>query len=384
MDTRAFADQELTDPKLIALKQQMGDFAWGDRVQRAHERVDMLREVATLRAEGLSLKNAVKRLGVALDSHRRWSRRYETEGFVGLLDRSGRIGATHDACPVPRVRTEPIGSGKRGRRALGFVKWVGGKAAVMPHLLQYVPQTFGTYYEPMVGAGTLFHTLQPTGRVVLGDVNADLITCYTVIRDNVQGLIESLQQHVNTQEHFMRVRSMNPLLLPDVERAARFIFLNKTCFNGLYRVNSHGRFNVPYGHFTDPNICDIDTLLRWSQRLLHVDLRQTDYRQTLADATAGDFVYLDPPYLTSGGLAKNNVRYQAEGFDREAHHQLAETFCDLDRRGCCVILSNANIAEVHSLYAGFTLQAVTLRRAVHFDASRRAGFSEVIITNVRP
>lgn len=229
----------------------------------------------------------------------------------------------------------------------------------------------------------MFHALRPTGRVVQDDVNFELMTTYQVIRDDVGQLIAALQQHVNTAEHFNRMRGVDPAQLTPVERAARFIFLNKTCFNGLYRVNSSGAFNVPYGYIAHAHVCDDVTLHRWAALLRDVELHTGDYRDTLSTAKAGDLVYLDPPYLRNVHATPGAIRYSARDFRQDEHRELADVFRQLDRRGCYLIASNASLPEVRRLYDGYPIQALSVRRSVHWHASARANHPELLITNIR-
>lgn len=271
---------------------------------------------------------------------------------------------------------------KRGRKARSFIKWAGSKVGVMQELLAVFPSTFGTYFEPMVGSGTVFFTLKP-GRAVLGDLNAELMSCYQVIRDDLQGLLQALESHDNHKEHYLKVRDQDPGELCPTERAARMIFLNKTCFNGLYRVNSRGRFNVPYGKIYWANIKDEQTLGLVSQRLQGVDLHQGDYRACLAHAAEGDLVYLDPPYLSTGPKPAIFYAYQPLAFGEQEHQRLADTFRQLDQRGCHVVLSNANTPQVRQLYQGFVIETLDTSRPLNCIASRRRGWEEVVVHNIR-
>jgi DNA adenine methylase len=276
------------------------------------------------------------------------------------------------------------GGRKRGRKAISFIKWAGSKGPVMDQLLALFPACRGTYFEPMAGSGTVFFKLPRPRRAVLGDINAELMTCYQVIRDELPDLQAALDRHHNTEQHFKRVRAQDPRQLEPVERAARMVFLNKTCFNGLYRVNSRGKFNVPYGNILWANIRDDEALERVHRRLQGVSLRCGDYHQTLVDAGPGDLVYLDPPYLSPGPKASIFYAYQPRAFGERQHRRLAETFRDLDRRGCKVLLSNSNVPLVRELYQGFSQQVLHTRRPLNSVASRRAGWEELVIHNLGP
>ncbi|MBX3275386.1 MAG: Dam family site-specific DNA-(adenine-N6)-methyltransferase [Sandaracinaceae bacterium] len=264
-----------------------------------------------------------------------------------------------------------------GRPAASFVKWVGSKQGVLSAILARMAPPTGRYFEPMVGSGVVFLGLAPE-RAVLGDANAELVDCYRVIRDDVEALVRALDRHVNTREHFLAVRAQRPEDLPPVERAARFIFLNKTCFNGLYRVNAAGAFNVPYGGIAHANFRDAATLRRVSARLEGVSLRCADVAECVRDAGPGDLVYLDPPYFAA---PRAEVRYRAQGFGVEGHERLAALFDDLDRRGCRVVLSNADAPEVRALYRGRVVEVLATRRPVNRDARARDGWRELLIRN---
>jgi DNA adenine methylase len=275
-------------------------------------------------------------------------------------------------------------AGKRGRKAISFVKWAGSKGPVMEQLLALFPPCGGTYYEPLAGSGTVFFSMPRPARAVLGDINAELMGCYEVIRDRLPALLSALDRHHNTEPHFLQVRAQNPDALPPVERAARMIFLNKTCFNGLYRVNSSGRFNVPYGNILWANVRDDLALERVHRQLQGVSLRCGGYRETLQDAGPGDLVYLDPPYLSPGPRPTTFYAYQPRAFGEPEHRRLARTFRELDRRGCQVLLTNSNVPLVRELYRGYAVEVLRTRRPLNCVASRRDGWEELVIHNLPP
>jgi DNA adenine methylase len=367
------------DPRLAALRRQVGPAAWADRVAQARRREAVVLQARALREEGVSLLEASRALGASAASVARWDARHRRAGLAGLIARQGNVAAPRPCGSIARRRRRD----PRGRKPHTFVKWAGSKLGVMDRLLKLVPPAYGTYYEPMVGAGTLFFALRP-GRAILGDVNEELMTCYGVIRDHVERLLRALARHRNTYEHFLRVRAQAPADLDPVARAARLIFLNKTCYNGLYRVNRQGRFNVPYGRNPDANFRDAETLRRLSTVLRGVTLRCGDYRHTLADVRRGDFVYLDPPYFAATPARANRVRYQAEAFDVAAHRELADVVRRLDRRGCHVLVSNADTRAVRQLYRGFRLASWRVRRPINRALDGRDGHRELAFASVRP
>jgi DNA adenine methylase len=258
---------------------------------------------------------------------------------------------------------------------------VGGKKQVLPAIRALVPRRFGTFFEPMVGSGAVFFGLAPE-RAVLADLNRELVSCFRVVRDRVEELVAALAQHENTYEHFIWMRGLDPDALDEVERAARTIYLNKTCFNGLYRVNRQGRFNVPYGNTAHVVVCDAVMLRRFSERLRAARLVEGDVEATVQDARAGDLVYLDPPYLRDPERDASRFHaYQPEAFGLEAHRRLAALARELEGRGCHVLVSNADNPAVRALYEGFVIRSVDVARQVNARTSNRKGWRELLISS---
>lgn len=260
-----------------------------------------------------------------------------------------------------------------------FLKWAGGKRALVPTLTALMPPSYGAYYEPFVGGGAVFFALGPA-RAFLNDANEELITCYAAVRDRVDDVLAALAGHVNTPEHFDRVRAQRPADLDDVARAARLIFLNRTCFNGLYRVNRRGEFNTPYGRYRNPTLVPERSLRAASAALQGVTLTAGGYRDACATASSGDLVYLDPPYVPAGGHADFR-RYHRDQFREDDHEDLARLFKELDARGCHVRLSNAHTPFVLDLYADWTIHEIESRRAINSNGSRRGPVREVLVAN---
>ena len=265
------------------------------------------------------------------------------------------------------------------RKPRPFVKWAGGKRQIIKELVKRVPESFGVYYEPFLGGGALLFELMPK-KAVVGDVNEELINAYTVVRDRVEDLIKSLKKHRNERDYYYRIRSWRPK--DPVERASRFIYLNRTCYNGLWRVNSKGEFNVPFGRYKNPKICDEENLRAVSSYLRTADVRIVlgDYRETLKTAKRGDFVYLDPPYAPVSGTSRF-TEYVSGGFSEEDQVKLAEVFRDLDRRGCYVMLSNSDTPLIRDLYKGFLIESVSANRPINCVGSGRSNHRELIIRN---
>jgi DNA adenine methylase len=251
-----------------------------------------------------------------------------------------------------------------------------------------VPASIAHYREPFVGSAALFFELRRTGRIknaTLSDVNPELIGLYMVIRDEVEALIECLHEHEHRKfdrAYFYTVRHWDrePAWQnrPAVERAARLIFLNKTCYNGLHRVNRRGEFNVPWGRYTNPCVCDAPNLRAASTALANVELRVGDFKTTLQDAGDADFIYLDPPYVPVSATASFTA-YSAHAFGITEHHELAATFAELVARGCRPLLSNSDTALVRELYRRFELKPVHARRAINAQRSGRGPISELIV-----
>jgi DNA adenine methylase len=264
-----------------------------------------------------------------------------------------------------------------------FVKWAGGKGQLLPELMARVPKRFNRYFEPFVGGGALFFHLQPE-QAVLSDSNPELINLYLVIRDQVEELIEALVGHVYEKEYYYRLRDVERT--PEyaewsaVERASRFIYLNKTCYNGLYRVNSKGEFNVPFGRYKNPTILDEDTLRACHEALQGVDIECRDFREVWMDLGKGDFVYFDPPYVPVSATAKFD-EYTQEGFVEEDQRDLAEICRELDGRGVKFIASNADAPLVRELYEGFDIEVVYAARSINSKGRKRELVPEVVVRN---
>jgi DNA adenine methylase len=273
-----------------------------------------------------------------------------------------------------------------------FVKWAGGKTQIIERINHYFPTRFSRYFEPFLGGGAMYFylTLQKTSRfpAFLSDTNHDLINAYKVVRDEVEELIKILKYHEveyskSPSKYYYQLRDRTKL--DNVEGAARFIALNKTCYNGLYRVNRNGQFNVPMGRYKNPLICDSDNLRNVSSVLKHSSTRiyVSDYQKVLTDKTEeGDFIYLDPPYSPVSRTA-NFTGYTNTGFSMADQYQLAEIFNKLDNRGCIILLSNSNTRIIRELYKDYYLVEVEANRAINSKASKRVGHSELLIRNFK-
>jgi len=268
----------------------------------------------------------------------------------------------------------------RDSKAKPFLKWAGGKTRLLPVLRKcLVRQTFQRYFEPFLGGGALFFDIAPKA-AVLNDSNSELIFCYQIVRDHPAELFAMLKQKQVSESEFYRLRGLNPESLPPVERAARFIYLNKTCYNGLYRVNKKGQFNTPYGRNAKVSLADEDNLSGTSRLLKNVQLMSGDYSLVVKAADAGDFVYLDPPYLPVSKYA-DFKRYTKETFFEDDHRKLAETFRELAVKGCLVLLSNSFHEKIAKLYSGFYQEVVEMPRFINCKGEGRGRVRELLVSN---
>lgn len=263
-----------------------------------------------------------------------------------------------------------------------FVKWAGGKRWLVKVLKKEAPLKFSRYIEPFVGGGSLLFELLPK-RAIINDLNEELINAYLVVKNNVEELIESLKKHKNDREYYYKIRGLDPKKLDPIERASRFIFLNKTCYNGLYRENSKGEFNVPFGSYKNPKIVDPENLRAVSEYLNSCDIEiyNKDYKDVCALVQRGDFVYLDPPYYPISKTA-NFTKYTRYDFTEKDQIELSEVFKELDRKGAFVILSNSNTEFIRRLYKDYNIKEILAGRPINSKADRRkAKPIELIIKN---
>lgn len=275
--------------------------------------------------------------------------------------------------PLKRVRLE----------VTPFVKWAGGKRQLLSKLSKFVPDEYNRYIEPFVGGGVVYLMLQPK-RAILGDSNEELMNCYLAVKEYLDDLIQALaehQQHVPDKEYYYSIRGQDPRSLSTVARAARFIYLNKTCYNGLYRVNRKGEFNVPFGkHDSAPQLFDEDNLKAISRVLQGAELSAGDFQDIVSHASAGDFVYFDPPYLRPSDK-HSFTSYSINDFNEDDHNRLARVFQELDGKGCTVLLTNSDTPVVRTLYSGYVIEPVMTKRIINCKAGERGNFPELIISN---
>ena len=262
-------------------------------------------------------------------------------------------------------------------RCKPIMKWAGGKSQLLKELLPRIPDYSGKYIEPFFGGGALYLAFQPENAVI-ADSNPELINLYRQVADSVDEVIEKLKTYENTKEMFYEVRALDWTTLPPEEAAARTLYLNKTCFNGLYRVNKKGQFNTPYGRYKNPTICDEEILRKASDILKSAQIVCGDYLEVLHEyAQPGDFIFLDPPYIpvTEWGDFK---RYTKEQFYEEDQRNLAKEVKRLQKLGCYVILTNSSHPLVHELYGDFKIDVVATKRAISSKGDARTGEDAIV------
>jgi DNA adenine methylase len=275
-------------------------------------------------------------------------------------------------------------------RCRPFIKWAGGKSRLMSELGRSMPSRIDRYFEPFLGGGAMFFYLISNREfsAFLSDNNPDLITTYDVIRSEVEELIHVLSEYEseyfeNPEEFYYELRG-NRNLNGRVQTAARFITLNRTCYNGLYRVNQKGIFNVPFGGYENPTICDFENLRAVSSilRRSNAQIQRSDFFEACKNAESGDFLYFDPPYDPTSKTS-SFTRYTPGGFGDEDQRQLADLFQDLDERGCYVMLSNSDTPLIRNLYSSFArhITRIIAPRFINCKGSKRTGHKELIIRN---
>lgn len=258
-----------------------------------------------------------------------------------------------------------------------LLKWPGGKRALLKEIIPLFPKSFNHYYEPFIGGGAAFFALRPN-KAILADNNSDLINCYEQVRDNPDKVIAHLRDMPNTERDYYTIRESIPQ--DKAAQAARFIYLCTLSFNGIYRVNLKGVFNVPYGYKRHLKPCHTERIIAASEALSFADLRIGDFESSLADARDGDLVYLDPPYTVAHS---NNgfLKYNAKLFSWNDQERLAAVATALVERGCRVLVSNADHESIRALYTGFQLQAISRPSIIAASGVYRRQITECIFYN---
>lgn len=274
---------------------------------------------------------------------------------------------------------------KKNKKLQPFLKWAGGKRQLLPTIRKYIPQKYGTYYEPFIGAGAVLFDIQPSVGMI-NDSNTELINCYKVIRDSLDELVLDLRQYKNEKEYYYAIRDLdrnsNFKKLNPIQRASRIIYLNKTCFNGLFRVNSSGQFNVPFGSYQNPKILD-EILLKAVHNYLSskkIQIMNLDFEQAVKDAQKGDFIYFDPPYDPVSDTS-SFTGYDLNGFGKNEQQRLRDVYKKLSDKGCFVLLSNSATGFILDLYKDFSIITVAASRNINSVASGRGKIDEVLVMN---
>ena len=264
-----------------------------------------------------------------------------------------------------------------------IVKWVGGKRQLMFELLKNMPETYNRYFEPFIGGGALFFELQPQNGYI-SDMNEELINLYSVVRDDVYELIDDLNKHKVSKEYFLKIRNLDRTekynKLSDIQKASRFIYLNRTCFNGMYRVNSQGQFNVPFGNYKNPRIVDAENLVNCSKLLENTEICCGDFSEILNKVQKGDFVYFDPPYVPLNETS-SFTSYTKDGFDLDMQFKLRDVCDELDSKGVMFMLSNSDTKLVNELYSNYEIKKVFASRAINANGNGRGKITEVLVRN---
>jgi len=263
------------------------------------------------------------------------------------------------------------------------LKWAGGKTQLLPQILERLPARIETFFEPFVGGAAVFFALAAEGRfqrAVLADRNPDLVAVYRALQADAEAVIDELSQMRHSEAEYYRIRELSPRRL--AQRAARVIYLNKTGYNGLYRVNRSGQFNVLFGRYKKPNICDVENLRVAARVLEGVEIVEADFEEVCVRARPGDAVYLDPPYVPLSKTA-NFTAYARHPFGPSEHQRLARAFAELERRRVAAVLSNSDTPETRALYRGFRAKKVQVSRAINSRPTARGPIDELLVVAER-
>jgi DNA adenine methylase len=267
--------------------------------------------------------------------------------------------------------------------ATPFLKWAGGKSQLLKTFERYFPPQFKSYFEPFLGGGAVFFHLAAAKRdlkAILSDSNAELINAYQMIGDELDTVIELLKKHRNDKHYYYKIRAQDASRMLPAERAARLIYLNKTCFNGLYRVNSKGHFNVPFGRYKNPRILDERNLRAVKSALEQVEIDCAPFEHVLMRARQEDLIYFDPPYHPLSATA-NFTGYTRGAFTFNDQKRLADVFRMLSKRGCYLMLSNSDTPDIRQLYKGFRIETVLATRAINCVPEKRGRITELLVLN---
>lgn len=266
-----------------------------------------------------------------------------------------------------------------------FIKWAGGKTQLLRQFETFFPTQFNKYYEPFLGSGAVFfylRNLYPEKGFFLSDNNAELINCYEIVKNELEILLELLKEHRSKhgKDYYYAQRNMDTSELSKIELAARFIYLNKTCFNGLYRVNSKGKFNVPMGSYKNPSIFQEKDLRKSNELLQDVTLKTMPFEKIIKIAQKNDFVYFDPPYHPLSPTS-SFTSYTSNSFSEKDQIRLAEVYRELDKKGCLLMLSNSYSEFILELYGGYRIEQVSAKRMINCNGKKRGAIPEAVVMN---
>ena len=270
-----------------------------------------------------------------------------------------------------------------------ILKWVGGKRQLLSEIIPLIDESCDNYVEPFIGGGAVLFRLQPK-KAIINDYNTELINVYRTVRDDLDGLVALLKEHekYNSSDYYYEVRALDRTpdfdKMSNLEKAARIIYLNKTCYNGLYRVNSLGQFNSPYGKYKNPNIVN-EVVLRAISKYLNrneISIRSGDYKDVLNDIEKNSFVYLDPPYMPISS-SSSFTGYTEGGFGYDKQVELKEECDKLNSKGVQFLQSNSDCEEIRELYKAYRIKVVKAKRAINSDAKKRGQINEVLIYNAK-
>jgi len=274
---------------------------------------------------------------------------------------------------------------KKNKLVRPCVKWAGGKRQILNKIMKYIPDNFSTYYEPFVGGGAVLFNIQ-SKKAIINDANHHLFNVYHVIRDNVNELIKDLEKHKNKEEYYYEIRELDRTekfkTMSDIEKASRILFLNKTCYNGLFRVNSSGEFNVPFGSYKNPDIVNAPVLKAVSHYLNNnnVKILNVDFEESMKGMRKEAFVYFDPPYHPLSD-SSSFTGYTLDGFGKEDQIRL-KNLCDkLDKRGCRFLLSNSGADFIQELYQDYKCEKIGAKRSINSDGNKRGKVKELLVRN---
>jgi len=275
---------------------------------------------------------------------------------------------------------------QNNKSVLPFVKWVGGKRQLLNEIEKHIPERFSRYYEPFIGGGAVLFHVQPR-IAVINDSNEELVNLYNIIKETPEELIKDLKKHRNEEKYFYKVRGIDRekekyLKLSDIERASRIIFLNKTCYNGLFRVNSSGEFNSPFGRYKNPNIINAIKLRAVSSYLSknNIKILNTDYEKSLSNIRKGAFVYFDPPYDPISN-SSNFTGYTKNGFDKTEQERLKKVCDRLNNRKVKFLLSNSSTEFIRDLYKDYPIFPIKAKRSINSKGGGRGAITEILVKN---